>query len=254
MHIGMEVFLLVFVRMTGLFVVAPVFGGKNIPTYLKIGFSFMLALVLVNTIGTWDLNFTNIYEYFIFVLKEFIVGITLGYVSYLIFTGIHLAGQLIDMQIGFGIVNVIDPLNSIQVPITSTFYFVLCILIFLICKGHYILIRALSVSYKYIPVGAGVFGKGIIDDILRVFGNIFFTAFKISAPILAAIIIADVALGIISKSVPQMNVFMVGMPLKIVLGLAIVVITMPMFISLVENLIRYMDNEMYTFLKDMAVK
>jgi len=254
LYSGIEIFLLIFVRMTGLFVIAPIFGGRNIPAYLKIGFSFMLALILANTIKVQELVFSNIYEYFILVLKEFLVGITLGYVSYLIFTAIYLAGHIIDMQIGFGVVNIIDPMSNIQVPITSNFYFILCMLIFLMCRGHHILIRALFKSYNYIPLGTGVFGKEIVNDILRVFGNIFFIAFRISAPILAAIIITDVALGVLSKTVPQLNVFMVGMPLKITLGLAVMVLTIPVFISLMESLIRGMDGEMYTFLKDMAPK
>lgn len=254
LQVDIEVFMLIFVRMTGLFVIAPIFGTRNIPAYLKIGFSFMLALILVSTIEVQELYFSNIYEYFILILKEFVVGITLGYVAYLVFTAIYVAGQFIDMQIGFGVVNVIDPVSSIQVSITSTFYFVLCMLVFLICKGHYVLIRALFASYNYIPVGAGVFGKDIVSDILRVFGNIFLTAFKISAPITAAILITDVALGIISKTVPQLNVFMVGMPLKIILGLVVMVVTIPMFVHLVESLIVGIDSEMHIFLKDMAPK
>lgn len=251
---GIEVFLLIFVRMTGLFVIAPIFGRRNIPSYLKVGFSLMLALILVNTIKVQVPDFSNIYEYFILVLKEFVVGITLGYVSYMIFSAIYLAGQLIDMQVGFGVVNVIDPLSNIQVPITSTFYFIFCMLVFLICNGHHILIRALFYSYNYIPLGAGVFGKEIVNDIISVFGNIFILSFKISAPVIAAILISDVALGIISKTVPQLNVFMVGMPLKIILGLSVMVLTLPIFISLVETLIKGMDSQMHIFLKDMAPK
>lgn len=249
-----EVFLLIFVRMTGLFVVAPIFSRRNIPSYLKIGFSFMLALILVNTIKVQELEFSNIFEYFLLVLKEFLVGLTLGYVSYLIFTAILLAGQMIDMQVGFGVVNVIDPISNIQVPITSNFYFILCMLIFLILRGHHILIRALFYSYDFVPLGQAVFGNDLLDDIMRMFGNVFLISFRIGAPILAAILISDVALGVISKTVPQLNVFVVGMPLKILLGLIVIVLTVPMFVSLVETLIRGMDSDMYRILKDMGPK
>lgn len=252
---GIEVFLLVFVRMTGLFVIAPIFGRKNIPVYFKIGFSFMLALMLVSSLQVdGGLKYSNMFEYFLLVLKEVLVGITLGYVSYAMFTAIHLAGQLIDMKVGFGIVNVVDPLSNIQVPITSTFYFIFCMLIFLICNGHHILIRALFYSYDFIPLGSAIFEEQIINNVIRVFGNIFIISFKISGPIVAAILISDVALGIISKTVPQLNVFMVGMPLKIILGLSVMVLTLPMFISLLENLIKGMDREMYNFLESMTPK
>ena len=252
---GIEVFLLVFVRMTGLFVIAPIFGRRNIPAYLKIGFSFMLALMLVSSLQVDNgLYYSNMLEYILLVLKEFLVGITLGYVSYAIFTAIHLAGQLIDMKVGFGIVNVVDPLSNIQVPITSTFYFIFCMLIFLICNGHHILIRALFYSYDFVPLGKVLFGEQVVNDVIRVFGNIFIISFKISGPVVATILISDVALGIISKTVPQLNVFMVGMPLKIFLGLSVMVLTMPMFISLLEYLIKGMDREMYNFLESMAPK
>jgi len=251
---GIEVFLLIFIRMTGLFVIAPIFSRTNIPRYVKIGFSFMLALILVNTISNQNINISNIYEFAALVFREFIVGITLGYVSYAIFTAIYVAGELIDMQMGFGVVNVIDPISNIQVSISSTFYFILCMLIFLLCKGHYVLIRALFRSYEYIPLGQAVFNTGLQDRIVEVFGGVFLIAFKIAAPILAAILITDVALGVISKTVPQLNVFVVGMPLKIFLGLSVLVLTMPLFISIVETLIRGMDSEMLNFLKSMGSK
>jgi flagellar biosynthetic protein FliR len=251
---GIEIFLLIFVRMSGLFVIAPIFSRTNIPRSLKIGFSFMLALILVNTISIQNIAISNIYEFAALVLREFIVGIALGYVSYTIFTAIYVAGELIDMQIGFGIVNVIDPISNIQVSITSTFYFIMCMLIFLLCKGHHILIRALFSSYEYIPLGQAVFGPELQSRVLEVFGGIFIIAFKIAAPILSAILITDVALGIISKTVPQLHVFVVGMPLKIMIGLTVLVITMPLFISIVETLIRGMDGEMLNFLKSMGTR
>ena len=215
----------------------------------------MLALMLVTSLKIEDeLYYSNIFEYFLLVLKEFLVGITLGYVSYAIFTAIHLAGQLIDMKVGFGIVNVVDPLSNIQVPITSTFYFIFCMLIFLICNGHHVLIRALFYSYDFVPLGKALFSEEVINDVIRVFGNIFIISFKISGPVVAAVLISDVALGIVSKTVPQLNVFMVGMPLKIFLGLSVMVLTMPIFISLLEYLIKGMDREMYNFLESMTPK
>ncbi len=251
---GIEVFLLIFIRMVGLFVIAPIFSRANVPTYLKIGFSFMLALILVNTISNQNIVINNIYEFTALVFREFIVGITLGYVSYTIFTAIYVAGELIDMQIGFGVVNVIDPVSNIQVSITSTFYFIVCMLIFLLSNGHHILIRALFSSYQYVPLGQAMFGRGLQERILEVFGGVFIIAFKVAAPILAAVLITDVALGVLSKTVPQLNVFMVGMPLKILLGLAVMFVTMPLFVSIVQTLIKGMDSEMLNFLKNMGPK
>ena len=250
---GFDAFLLVFVRMTGLFVIAPIFGRRNIPTYFKIGFSFLLAVILVNTISIPELQYyENIYAFALLVFKEFIVGLTLGYVSYLVFTAIYMAGQIIDMQVGFGMVNVLDPVSNIQVPITSNFYFILSMLVFLAFNGHHALIKALFESYNLVPVGTAAFNNNLMNDIIRAFGNIFLIGFKISAPIVAAILISDIALGVISKSVPQLNFFVIGMPLKIALGMVVMILTIPMFISVVDVLINGMNHEMFNFIKDLG--
>ena len=250
---GIDVFILIFVRMTGLFVIAPIFGRRNIPVYFKVGFSLLLAIILVNTVKMPSLNYwDSFYEYMFLVFKEFIVGITIGYVSYLVFTSIYMAGQIIDMQVGFGMVNVLDPVSNIQVPITSNFYFIMSMLVFLWANGHHVLIKALFESYTFIPLGSAVFNNYLLNDILRIFGSIFAIGFKIAAPITGAILISDIALGVASRSVPQLNVFVIGMPLKIILGLLIMVITMPLFISFVDVLINGMNGEMFNLMRDMG--
>ncbi|MCX7922389.1 MAG: flagellar biosynthetic protein FliR [Clostridia bacterium] len=252
---GIDAFILVFVRMTGMFVIAPIFGRRNIPTILKIGLAFFLALLLINTIKVPNLSdYSNIYQFAVLVFKEFIVGLTIGYISYLVFMGIYMSGQLIDMQVGFGMVNVLDPVSNIQVPITSNFYFILSMMIFLAANGHHVLIRALFESYQVIPLGGAVFNSNLMVDIIRVTGNMFLVGFKIAAPVIAAILISDIALGVMAKTVPQLNVFVIGMPLKIVLGIAVIIITMPVFISFIDILRDGMSGELLNFIKNMGLK
>lgn len=252
---GIEVFILVFIRMSGLFIIAPIFGRRNIPAYYKIGFSALLALILVNTI-TVPVNddYSNIYGYTFLVVKEFVVGLTIGFAAYIVFSGIYIAGQLIDMQIGFGMVNVLDPLSNIQVSVTTNFYFIISMLIFLSVNGHHLLIQALFDSYKWIPLGGAVYNNNLLNDIIKVTGNMFLIGFKIAAPVVAAILVSDLALGIISRTVPQLNVFVVGMPLKIVLGIAVIIITIPAFAGFIHTLVREMDQGTLNFIKDMGLK
>ena len=249
---GVDAFILIFVRMTGLFVIAPIFGRRNIPSYFKIGFAFVLSLILVNTIKTSGINYLNFFEYAFLVIKEFLVGLTIGYVAYLIFTAIYMAGQIIDMQVGFGMVNVLDPMSNIQVPVTANFYFIISMLMFLGMNGHFLMIKGLVDSYKLVPLGAAVFGEKLMNDIINVFGSTFVLGFKISAPIVAAILITDVSLGVISRVLPQINVFVVGMPLKILLGIFVMMITVPVFITVMDLIIGGMNSDMMTFIKDLG--
>jgi len=251
---GFDAFLLIFVRMTGLFVVAPIFGRRNMPAYFKIGFSFFTALILVNTVTLAAPDYGGIYGYALLIVKEFAVGIAIGFVAYLAFMAIYMAGEIIDMQIGFGIVNVIDPMSNIQVPISSNLYFIISMLVFLALNGHHALIKALFDSFTIVPPGNAVFSPGYADSLIKIFESIFFTGFKIAAPVVAAVLITDVALGTISRMVPQLNVFVIGMPLTILVGIVIMLVTIPMFIYVLDSLFKLMDGSVLDFIKEIGGK
>jgi len=244
-------FLLVFVRVTGLFVVSPIFGRQNIPAYYKIGFSFFMAVVLSYTIPVPETGtYNSLFAFVLLVAKEFLIGLVLGYISYLIITSIYLAGQMIDMHIGFGMVNVLDPVSNIQIPVTADFYFILTVLMFLAIDGHHLLKYTLTESFSRFPVGsAAVIGKPLLDSVVRLFGSVFVISFKIAAPVTAAILVADMALGVIAKAVPQVNVFIVGLPIKILIGFLVILFTLVAFRNIVHVLIDGMRSETINFLE-----
>lgn len=249
---GFDVFLLVFVRMTGLFVAAPVFGRRNMPAYLKIGFSFFTALILVNTTAVQSFGpQESIAEYVLIVVKEFIVGVSIGLIAYIAFTAIYMAGEIIDMQIGFGVVNVMDPISNIQIPITSNLYFIISMLLLFAMNGHLALIKALFDSFAALPLGMAVFDAGLADGLMAVFSTVFITGFKISAPIVASILLTDVALGTVSRMVPQLNIFVIGMPLKIFVGIAVLLVTIPVFVTVMESVFKSMDGSIINYIKEL---
>ena len=249
---GFDIFLLVFVRMTGLFVVAPIFGRRNIPAYFKIGFSFFIALILVNTTAVQGAQVDeNILSYVLLLIKEFMVGLSIGFISYLAFTAIYIAGEIIDMQIGFGVVNVLDPITNIQIPVTSNLYSIISLLLLLAINGHHFLIKALFDSFSSLPIGTASFDAGLADSLMEVFSAVFVTGFKIAAPIVASILITEVALGTVSRMVPQLNVFVIGMPLKIIVGILILIITLPMFFSVMEFIFKSMNVNTLNYIKEL---
>jgi len=251
---GMISFLLILVRITGIFVIAPIFGRKNMPTYFKIGFAFMISLILVNTAKfTVPVFYNNIFSYVLLIIQEFTVGVILGYVAYLIFSAIYLAGQIIDVQMGFGMVNVYDPVNSTQVPVTANFYYIIAMLIFLLMNGQHMLIKAVFDSYNTIPPGTlGFDSSALLENITRLVKNIMIMGLKISSPIVATVLIADVALGIIMKTIPQINVFVAGLPIKILVGLLIMLLMIPLFVLIVDNMINDINKELQNIIDLMA--
>lgn len=243
-----QIFLLILVRMTGLFLITPVFSRNNMPNEFKIGFSFFCSVILINVINVEATTFLPA-ELILFSIKELFVGMIMGFISYLFFSTLYLAGQIIDMQIGFGMVNVLDPQSNMQVPIIGSFYYIISTLMFLIFDGHHVLLEALIKSYDYIPIGQFRFTDSIVNQLIRILNHTFIYSFKICGPILAAIFLADILLGVLAKTMPQMNVFIVGMPLKIFVGIAILIITMPLFAAVLQNIFSDMNTEIFDFLK-----
>ncbi len=244
------VFLLVLVRITGMFFLSPIFGRKNIPNYFKVGFCFVFAIIVSNSVPVPNLaNYNSLASYVFLIGKELLVGLMLGFISYLIFSSIYIAGQLIDMRIGFGMVSVFDPITNVQVPITADFYVVFATLFMLITDSHHLLIKAVSESFTILPIGEAIFNGVLLQQLIKLFSTAFVIGFKIAAPVTVVILITDISLGIISKSIPQLNVFMLGMPVKIILGLLVILITIGAFKGIVNVIINGTYEEIYKFLR-----
>jgi len=248
----LEAFLLIFIRMTGLFIMSPIIGRNNLPAVFKIGFSFFLAVIFVNVneIPTVSMS-SNITLYGLYIIKELIVGLVIGYATYVIMSAIYLAGQMIDMQVGFGSVNVLDATSNIQVPLTSNFYYMYIILIFLTLNGHFFIIEALFRSFEIIPIDMLGFNTNFVPEVIDIMQEMFEIGLRIAAPIIATIFVADVVLGILSRTIPQMNVFQLGMPLKVMIGLAVIMVTFLYANGVTQSITDLMNEYMMRFLTRM---
>ena len=246
-----DIFLLVFIRVTGLFVVSPLFGRRNIPAIYKVCFSFLFAIILTYIVPIPNLrSYNTLLAFILLAVKEFLIGLLLGYISYFITTAIYVAGQMIDMHIGFGMVNVFDPVANIQIPITANVYYIIGMMMLLVIDGQHLIIYSLADSFTLFPIDSKiVIDQSLVDFSVGMITSVFVVSFKIAAPITAAILIADIALGVIAKAVPQMNVFVVGMPLKILVGLIVIFLTLGAFRNIVHVLMGGMYREMIKFLE-----
>ncbi|NLW44636.1 MAG: flagellar type III secretion system protein FliR [Syntrophomonadaceae bacterium] len=247
MALGWEGFLLVIGRISGLFIGSPVFSARQIPIQVKILLTIMLSgMIAYVTPLTSAVPITDSWTFLMALAVEVFVGYTIGFVAYVLFAGIQLAGQLMDMQMGFGLVNVIDPQSGMQVPLIGNFNYLLATIIFLSINGHHYLLQALCNSYQIIPVLGASFNGQVVEFLMELGANMFVIGLKLAVPVVAALFMADLALGFIARTVPQMNVFVVGLPLKIGAGLVMVLLTLPIFIwfaqILMERFFGYLDS------------
>lgn len=246
------ILLLVFVRMSSIFVITPVFGRSELPAYLKIGLAFFCSYTILPLLGDVQVEYTNLFSFAAIVAKEFLVGIIIGYVSFLVFSALYMAGMMIDIQIGFGMVNVLDPTMNTQVPLTGNFIYILTTMLLLAMDGHHILLSALYKSYSLLPINGFEFTEAMVNNISTIFSEVFLIGFKISIPVFAAMLLSEVSLGILSRTVPQMNVFVVGMPMKIGIGLITIYLMLPIFIQIMTVTFDRMYGYIYLIIRSMA--
>ncbi|WCN39107.1 flagellar biosynthetic protein FliR [Aneurinibacillus uraniidurans] len=247
-------FLLVFIRITAFFVVAPVFSARNVPAMYKVGLSFFLALIafpLVKASGMIELNWAYVY----LALKEVLVGLLLGFIGLLLLSAIQTAGSFIDMMLGLAMASVIDPLTGMNSPLMGNFKYVLTLLFILSVNGHHLLIEGILSSYQAIPLDKWMSGWGdgsIAGFLLEKFSYMFMSGMLLAAPLVSSLFVMDVALGIVAKTVPQMNIFVVGMPAKLLGGFLVLIIVFPAYFFVIGHLLEVVFSSMAQMIKIMG--
>jgi flagellar biosynthetic protein FliR len=216
-----ESFLLVFLRLGGIFFISPFFGHESIPVKIKLMLTLIMAVIILPMIPAPEIKSSSLIELGIMVAQEISFGAIIGFASLLIFYAIQIAGQIIGFQMGFSMVNVIDPATSTSISVISQFKYIIAFLIYLMINGHHFLISAIFQSFKIIPPGSAVILPENGEFIIRISVEVLEIAIKVAAPAMVTLFLTSVMLGIIARTVPQMNVFIVGFPLKIAAGLLI---------------------------------
>ncbi|MPW24807.1 flagellar biosynthetic protein FliR [Alkalibaculum sp. M08DMB] len=217
MIIDLQKFILILVRITAFFVSCPGFSFKGIPNTFKIALSVSVAMMIY--LVTPEIEVIDQILYFaILVIKEALFGLAIGYVTKLLFATMEIAGQFVDFQVGFSMASVFDPSMGTNASNYGRLYYWLSISIFFILNIHQRLIITLIESFTYIPITTVQFNGIGIESVIILFGRVFELAFNVAAPMIIVVLVTDIVLGIISRTVPQINVLMLGMPLKAMVG------------------------------------
>ncbi|PWK12697.1 flagellar biosynthetic protein FliR [Tumebacillus permanentifrigoris] len=248
-----QVFLLVLVRMSSFFFLTPFFGTRNVPASVKAGLAFLLTIIITPSIATTDMGAlymgASFADLVLVLVKEFMVGITLGLTAAMIFAAVQLGGMFIDLQIGFAMANVFDPMSGASSPLTGQFKYALTFLLFLGLDGHHGLITAMMQSYNFVPIGAFQITDNLMSVLMATFSAMFVLGLKIAIPVVAVLFLIDFGFAMLSKAVPQMNVFALGMSLKTLIGGLMIIVTLPTFIYLLREMFHTMFTQMDTVLR-----
>ncbi len=231
-----QYFVLILIRVAAIIMTLPVIGSRNAPMMVKVGFALLTSILVFPRVQTASIpvpqeNVTLILA----ILREIGIGLLIGYFARLIFAAFQVAGQLIGYQMGFAIVSVFDPQSSAQLSIMAYFENLLAMLLFLSLNIHHVLLRGLADSFQLIPLLGGHYPQSIMDQLVRNSAELFVLAIKIGAPVMAALLFTNVAMGVIARTVPQMNIFIVSFPFQIGCGLIVLGLSLPLTVKIFEH-------------------
>ncbi len=222
-----ETFIFVFLRVGAIVVTIPIFGSTSAPARVKAGLSLMIAFLIFPFVEMVPPP-PEILPLIVRMLGEVMIGIIIGFAGSLIFAGVQMAGQLVGFQMGFAIVNVFDPVTSSQVSILAQFQYLFAVLLFLALDGHHVYLSAVADSYRLVLPFGFEFSGELARSIAGLAKGLFIIAVKVAAPAVAVLLMVDIGFGLIARTVPQMNILIVGFPVKIAMGLIGIGLALPL--------------------------
>ena len=231
---NLEYALLIFIRVTAIVSVTPLFGNNAVPVRVKAAISFFLSIIMINTVDYTAVSYVGTIGYSVLVMKEAITGLVIGIGSGFCLYILNYSGHFIDMELGLSMAMEFDPTSNLQSTITANFLSHLFIIMFLMSDMHYFIIDALNESYKAIPIGGANIDAGLYHIIVKYIVDYFVIALRIALPIFACVFVINIILGILAKVAPPMNMFVIGMQLKIFVGLFILYMIMGMLPGIVD--------------------
>ncbi|MER2226487.1 MAG: flagellar biosynthetic protein FliR [Carnobacterium sp.] len=248
MTIQLQTIILIFIRVTSFIVVSPGFSIKGLPSVAKIALSMGITLAAYSAVPVMEQE-AGTFFFAILILKEVLLGIAIGFITKLFFSAVEIAGNFVDFQVGFSMGAVYDPSMGINVSYYGKIYYWLSMCVFYLTNLHHVVIKSLIQSFQTMPISSTNIGDFGVEGMMKLLGIIFELAFNLSAPMVIVALLTEVILGLISRSVPQINVLILGMPLKIVASFVIMLILLPTLIENIHEILPLMVKYMNEFIQ-----
>lgn len=234
-------FVMVLTRISAFFLVLPVFGWRTIPVRIKVGLTILLAVFFsVITPLVIEPNRVSVLEAILLIANEATYGLALGLVAAVVFSAVKLSGRIIERQMGLAMAEVLDPLTGERIQPLGSLLEMIFILLFLSANGHHMLLLIISKSYEAFPAGSIPTVPVLAGGVVKAGSAMFIAGLKLAAPILAAFLLLMVVLAVLARIVPEMNILFISLPLRVGLGLLMVMIFFPFINSFVAEFADWM--------------
>jgi len=216
-----------FMRIGAMFAAVPIFSARSVPVRIRILLSFFIAWILVPVIPKPPVIDLISAEAVLISVNQVLIGLAMGFILQMVFSAFVIAGQSIAMAMGLGFASIIDPQNGVQVPVVSQAFLIMVTLVFLALNGHLLLIEVLAESFQRLPVGPLVISNDGLWQLVSWGSNMFVGGMLVALPAVAALLLVNLAFGVTSRAAPQLNIFAVGFPVMIMVGMAFIILILP---------------------------
>lgn len=248
----LPLFAITLVRVGCVLYLIPVFGKRSMPAIHQVWLVGFLSFLMLPVASThWTGGVTG-FGYVPLVAREAAVGMLMGFIVLLVLESARYAGRISGVHIGFGLAAVMDPVTKEQGTLIDQLQGLMVIVLFLLIGGHRVLIAAIGTSFSIVPIGRAELPPELAESFVRLFCHVIILGIKIASPVLASVFLSEAAIGILARSVPQLNIFTVGLPLRIILGLSVLMATLPMFLHLMRQAIENIPLELQGLFLQLA--
>jgi len=250
-QVRFETLLLIAVRVTVMLSMVPILSARQIPLLVRFGLGLLLTFVISRTVPTLPATL-DLGQLTAAIMSQAFIGLVFGFVAFLVFTGIQFAGEILDIQIGFAVVNIVNPITQQQVTIVGEFELALATILYLASDAHHYLIQGIAGSFALVSLPYVVITYDLTHSVLGFFTQALFLVFQIAAPVAIALFLTNVGLGLMARVAPQMNVFVVGFPLQISIGLIMLIVSLPLMGNVLPQVFAEAPRQYDTILRELA--
>ena len=228
-----------FMRISAMFAAAPIFSARNVPVRIRVLMAMAIAFILLPVIPEPPVVDLISAEALVISISQVLIGLAMGFILQMVFSAFIIAGQSVATAMGLGFASMIDPQNGVQVPVISQAFLIMATLVFLALNGHLIFIEVLADSFKNMPIGPFLLSPDALWQLVIWGSDMFAGGMLIALPAVAALLLVNLAFGVTSRAAPQLNIFAVGFPIMIMLGLAFLILILP---TITEHLSRLLTS------------
>ena len=252
--IGIEAqkFMLVFFRVVSMLWMIPLLSTRYVSVTFKAGVSLLIAFLLYGTVDVAANVLGDPFAFLLIIAKEAFIGITIGFVVKVVFSSITVAGDVMSLQTGFAFARLMDPFTMTQVSVLEQVKYLLAVMIFFAIDAHYIVFKAISTSFRELPVGSAALKEPLFHYVVSATAKIFSVGLKIGAPVIVTLFLAELAFGILSRMIPQVNIFIEGVPVKILIGISMLTLSLGFIAPCMASLFKGMDGDVLRILRLMV--